>query len=120
FDEHGTQDPYQWTFDHPEHEHFVLYHGAEIVGYAHIQLWPEIVEATPPIIIVTEENLNRGFGTQFLVIIEEWLTVHDYKILHVETSGKPMSFYKKHGYAEMPVEDLHLNKCDTTLGKELK
>jgi hypothetical protein len=41
FDKVPTADPYTWTFDHPDHIHFVLYQGSEIIGYAHLQLWPE-------------------------------------------------------------------------------
>ncbi|MDR1031870.1 MAG: GNAT family N-acetyltransferase [Holosporales bacterium] len=119
FDRRKVQDPYHWTFDHPEHEHFVLYCGVEIVGYAHIQLRPEIMDAILRIIVVTEENRNQGFGIQFLTIIEEWLKVHNYKILHVETSGRPMSFYKKRGYTKMLVDDPYLDPSDTPLGKKL-
>jgi GrpB-like predicted nucleotidyltransferase (UPF0157 family)/GNAT superfamily N-acetyltransferase len=117
FDKRGTQDPYHWTFDHPEHEHFVLYRGVEVVGYAHIQL--RATEAILRVIVVTEENRNKGLGSQFLTIIEEWLTVHDYKILHVESSIRAINFYKKHGYVKMLAKDDPYSE-DIPLGKVLK
>ena len=39
FDKMPMDDPYIWTFDHPDHIHFILYQGTSIIGYAHIQLW---------------------------------------------------------------------------------
>lgn len=41
FDKVPIQDPYEWTFIHPDHVHFVLCKGVEVIGYAHIQLWPK-------------------------------------------------------------------------------
>lgn len=40
FDPLAISDPYTWTFDHKEHVHFILECTNEMVGYAHIQLWP--------------------------------------------------------------------------------
>jgi GNAT superfamily N-acetyltransferase len=77
------------------------------------------MDAILRIIVVTEENRNQSFGVQFLTIIEEWLKVHNYKILYIETSGRPMSFYKKRGYAEMLVDDPYLDPSDIPLGKKL-
>jgi GrpB-like predicted nucleotidyltransferase (UPF0157 family)/GNAT superfamily N-acetyltransferase len=118
FDKRGIQDPYYWTFDHPEHEHFILYRGVKIVGYAHIQLC--LAEAILRAIVITEEYRDKGLGSQFLAILEEWLIVHDYEVLHVETSPIAINFYKKHGYVEMTVDDPYLDPHDTQLSKVLK
>jgi GrpB-like predicted nucleotidyltransferase (UPF0157 family) len=38
FDRVPIDDPYIWTFKNPQHVHFILYKGTNIIGYAHIQL----------------------------------------------------------------------------------
>jgi GrpB-like predicted nucleotidyltransferase (UPF0157 family)/N-acetylglutamate synthase-like GNAT family acetyltransferase len=119
-DELKMKDPNHWTFDHPEHEHFVLYHGVDIAGYAHIQLRPKNMSAILHLIVIKGENRNRHFGAQFLAIIEEWLKVHDYRVLYAETLGKSAHFYKKHGYTMGPMDDLDPNQGETLLVKELK
>ncbi len=93
FDDQKIQDPYTWTFNHKDHEHFILYRGVEIIGYAHIQLWPESRTALR-IIVLIEKNRNFGYGSQFLSIIEKWMKVHEYKSLHVESSKEVLNFTK--------------------------
>jgi GrpB-like predicted nucleotidyltransferase (UPF0157 family)/GNAT superfamily N-acetyltransferase len=117
FDARGVQDPYHWTFDDPDHEHFALYNGVEIVGYAHIQLLPQIMEAILRVIVVMEGNCRQGFGSWFLKIIEEWLTVHSYRAVY--TFDGPEKFFKKHGYTEMPMEDPFGDLQNASYGKVL-
>jgi GrpB-like predicted nucleotidyltransferase (UPF0157 family)/N-acetylglutamate synthase-like GNAT family acetyltransferase len=119
FEERRMQDPYYWTFDHPEHDHFVLYRGSEIVGYAHIQLGPKSMTAILRIIVVTEENRHQSFGSQFLAIIEEWLMVHDYKTLYVDAPVEVFKFFKTRDYTEIPTLALHLDSGKVLLGKSL-
>ena len=100
FDNQKKQDPYFWTFNHKDHEHFVLYLGIKIIGYAHIQLLHESRSALG-IIAIAAESRNHDFGSQFLSIIEEWLKIHDCKTIHVLSDEKSLNFYKKHGYTEI-------------------
>lgn len=104
FDNQEIQDPYTWTFNHKDYEHFILYRGVEIIGYAHIQLLSKS-RAALRIIVLNEENRNLGYGSQFLSIIEEWLKVHEYESLHIESSEEALNFYKKHRYAKMQFND---------------
>lgn len=104
FDKVPIADPYTWTFNHSDHVHFVLYLGADIIGYAHVQLWPE-ARAAIRIIVVDEAKQNQGFGGAFLLLIEKWLKSQDYKSIHTESSPAALQFYKKHGYNDMPFND---------------
>ena len=65
-------DPYACTFDHKDHVHFVFYKNADIIGYAHLELCDKS-RAVLRIIVIDENNRNRGFGTQFLKLCERWL-----------------------------------------------
>ncbi|GHT94355.1 hypothetical protein FACS1894122_10890 [Alphaproteobacteria bacterium] len=115
------KDPYFGTFDEQNHEHFILYKGTEIIGYAHIQLWPES-RAALRIIVLLEESRRQNFGSHFLEIIEKWLKVHDYKSIHVESSEKAVNFYKKHKYVEMSFDDpdgYESDPQDIAIGKML-
>lgn len=104
FDPLSISDPYTWTFDHPEHVHLILYQGVEIVGYAHIQFWPEH-RAALRIIAIDENYRQHGLGSQFLQLCEQWLKKQGIKSLHDEARPNVVSFYRRNGYTEMPFED---------------
>jgi hypothetical protein len=61
-------------FDHRDHEHFLLYLGAKIVGYAHIELYRVPGIAALRAMEISEEN----FQSPFLAVVEKWLKVHSY------------------------------------------
>ena len=100
FDLHSIEDPYTWTFNHSEHKHFVLYDDAEIIGYAHLQLWVD-QRAAMRIIAIDEYKRNNNFGGKLLRFCEEWLKNHEYKSIHVQSNPAALNFYKKNGYLEM-------------------
>jgi GrpB-like predicted nucleotidyltransferase (UPF0157 family)/GNAT superfamily N-acetyltransferase len=104
FDKVPMEDPYTWTFHHPDHVHFVLYQGVEVIGYAHIQLWPDQRSALR-IIVVEPVHRKNGLGGQFLTMLEKWLRQQGRKSLHTESSPTAYPFYTKYGYTEMPFED---------------
>lgn len=104
FDPLSISDPYTWTFDHPEHTHLVLYQGVEIIGYAHIQFWPEH-RAAFRIIVIDEKYRKRGWGSQFLQLCEQWLKSQRIQTLHTEARPNVVSFYRRNGYVEMPFRD---------------
>ncbi len=101
FDRVPVLDPYTWTFDHKDHIHFILYQGIDIVGYVHLQLWPEQRSAMR-IIVIDESYRNKGLGTHFLKQCERWLKHQGFKILQIESSKEAYSFYCKNGYAQVP------------------
>jgi GNAT superfamily N-acetyltransferase len=68
----SMRDPYVWTFDTPGHGHFALYDGKRMVGYAHIQYWPNH-RAALRIIVVHEKERGRGVGAYLLKCCEEAL-----------------------------------------------
>lgn len=104
FDRVPIADPYTWTFEHKDHVHFVFYQGTTIIGYAHIQLWPE-QRAALRIIVIDELQRNQGFGGRFLTLCERWLKEKEYKILLTQSSPEAHTFYRKQGYSEMPFND---------------
>lgn len=121
FDKVPIADPYKWTFDHPDHAHFILYRGVEIIGYAHIQLWPES-RAAIRIIVLEEIERNQGFGRQFLEWIEAWLKSKGYQSIHAESSPNAVKFYEHLGYTAMPFDDpdgYEGDPSDTPMGKLL-
>lgn len=104
FDPLSIADPYTWTFDHPEHVHLVLYEGVEVIGYAHIQFWPEH-RAALRIIVIDERYRQHGLESQFLQLCEQWLKRQGIKSLHDEARPNVVSFYRRNGFTEMPFED---------------
>lgn len=103
FDNVSMDDPYTWTFDHKDHQHFVLYNDTDIIGYAHIQLWPEN-RAVMRIIVVDEDHRKSGFGKWFVEKIEEWLKEKGFSSLQAESSPAALNFYTALGYTPMPFD----------------
>lgn len=97
-------DPYTWTFEHHHHVHFILYEGVEMIGYAHIQLWPD-QRAALRIFVIDEPYRRHGFGSQFLKLCEQWLKKQGIRSLHDEARPDSVEFYRRNGYIEMPFED---------------
>ncbi len=121
FDLVPIADPYTWTFDHPEHVHLVLCQGTTIIGYTHLQLWPE-QRAAMRIIVIDEPFRNQSFGRQFLKLCEQWLKVQGYQSLHIESRPESLNFYQQTGYMLMPFDDPENHETDprdTAVGKML-
>ncbi len=121
FGKANINDSYHWTFNHPNHVHFILYQGVEMIGYAHIILWPE-ARAAFRIIVIDELKRNNNFGRKFLALCEKWLKKQSYKSIHAEASPAGFPFYKKNGYIEMRFNDPNGNECgppDIAVGKLL-
>jgi GrpB-like predicted nucleotidyltransferase (UPF0157 family)/GNAT superfamily N-acetyltransferase len=121
FDKIGISDPYTWTFEHDAHVHFVLSLGSEIIGYAHLQLWPNL-RAALRIIVIDEPKRNHQYGSQLLAICEQWIKSQGYQSLHIESSPEALNFYRMHGYIDMAFDDPDgYEGCarDTPVGKIL-
>ena len=121
FDKVPMPDPYTWTFHHAGHVHLVLYKVNKIVGYAHIQLWPDKRSALR-IIVIDELNRNSGIGSHFLKICERWLKEQGIKTLNIKSSPEAYPFYGKHAYSHMPFDDPDGYKGDArdiAIGKSL-
>lgn len=104
FGPHNIEDPYTWTFNHPQHVHFVLSQGAEIVGYTHIQLWPD-KRAAMRILVIDKAKRNNNLSAKLLALCEKWLKSQEYKSIHAESRTTSLAFYTKNGYTEMPFND---------------
>lgn len=104
FDKIPISDPYKWTFDHKDHIHLVLYQGTNIIGYAHIQLWPDL-RAALRIIVVDEGIRGQGLGGRFLIFCERWLKQQGFKVLQTQSSPAAYPFYLKYNFREMPFND---------------
>jgi GrpB-like predicted nucleotidyltransferase (UPF0157 family)/GNAT superfamily N-acetyltransferase len=121
FDNVPVADPYTWTFNKDGHVHFVLHKGTAIVGYAHIQLWPE-QRAAIRIIVVDETFRNHGLGSHFLALIERWLKGSSFKVLQTQSSPNAYTFYVKNHYVKMPFNDPDGHESDARdieMGKQL-
>ncbi|OJV16117.1 MAG: GNAT family N-acetyltransferase [Alphaproteobacteria bacterium 33-17] len=108
---YGIEDPYTWTFNHEKHAHLVLYQGTEIIGYAHIQFWPD-KRAAMRIIVIDENKRDQNSGSKFLAFIEKWLKNLGIKSIHAESRKSSLNFYLKNGYINMPFDDPEEHESD--------
>jgi GrpB-like predicted nucleotidyltransferase (UPF0157 family)/predicted GNAT family acetyltransferase len=121
FDRIGIQDPYGWTLDHKDHLHWLLYAGEKVVGYAHVQIWPEH-RAALRIIVIDEQLRRQGMGKYLMNCCEKLLKNQGIRLLQTEASPNSYPFYQRLGYVEMPFnnpdgEPTHPN--DRAMGKFL-
>lgn len=121
FDKVPVLDPYTLTFNHKDHVHFILYQGTHIIGYAHIQLW-DAERIALRIIVIEENHRNKGFGSDFLKLVERWLKLQNYRQLHVQSSKDAYQFYAHHHYSHMAFNDpdrYESDPRDIEIGKTL-
>ncbi len=115
-------DPYTWTFRHKDHVHFVFYNNGEIIGYAHLQLWPER-RAAMRIIVIDEHHRGLKLGGHFLKLCERWLSHQGVQRLLIQASPDAYPFYQHLGYTAMPFNDpegYETDPRDVEIGKVLK
>jgi len=122
FDRIPIKDPYLWTFDHKDHLHFVLYEEKDIVGYAHVQLWPDH-RAAVRIVVIEEKARGRGLGRCLMAFCEKMLKDQGVQLLQAESRSDSIAFYETLGFVEMPFNDpagVPTDPRDIAVGKRLK
>jgi ribosomal protein S18 acetylase RimI-like enzyme len=121
FNLRSIQDPYLWTFDAPGHGHFALYQGNTMIGYAHIQYWPNH-RAALRIIVIDEKRRGQGLGAHLLTALEKELKEQGIQLLQTEAAPDVVDFYRRLGYQDMPFNDPDhhpSDESDTPMGKSL-
>ena len=101
FDRLGLQDPYAWTLGLENHLHWLLYDKGRVIGYAHVQSWPDH-RAALRIIVIDDEMRGLGMGKFLMDYCEKTLKEQGVTLLQTEASPNAYIFYKKLGYIEMP------------------
>lgn len=101
FDRLNMQDPYAWTLDQKDHLHWLLYDGGEVIGYAHVQMWPDH-RAALRIIVIDEQKRGNGMGKYLMDHCEQELKQRGVTLFQTEASPNAYLFYKKLGYIDMP------------------
>jgi len=76
----GIQDPETGTFDHPDHIHMIMYQGANIAGYAHLERLPGNNVALK-LMIIDEPYLTQNFESIFQDFCAKWLKRKGWRML---------------------------------------
>jgi len=101
FDQRGVQDPYAWALEKKDHLHWLLYENGKVIGYAHVQIWPNH-RAALRIIVINEQVRGQGMGKHLMDFCEQALKQQGITLLQTEASPNAHLFYKRLGYIEMP------------------
>ena len=121
FDRLGFQDPYTWALGPKDHLHWLLYKNEKVIGYAHVQIWPNH-RAALRIIVIDERVRGQGMGKYLMDACEQALKKQGITVLQTEASSSAYSFYKKLGYIEMPFNNPDgepTHQDDRAMGKYL-
>ncbi len=86
------------------HKHFVLYKGAKIIGVACIEFLSLSEVALRPFAI-DKAYQNKGFGSEFLSMIEQWVKWSGRNVIRLNAEPKAVSFYQRLGYEFMEFRD---------------
>jgi GNAT superfamily N-acetyltransferase len=121
FDRLGFQDPYRWTLDQKDHLHWLLYEEGKVIGYAHVQIWPEH-RAALRIIVIDEQRRSQGRGKYLMEGCERALKEQGITFLQTEASPQAYLFYQRLGYIDMPFNNPSgepTHPSDRAMGKYL-
>lgn len=111
-------DPYIKLLDDSAHVHLVVLKKTTIIGYAHIQLYPNN-NAVLRFMFINEDHRKQHVGRDLLTFIEQWLISRDFKILYSDISPDCLQFFKKYGFKDMIFTNPDYNKEDRLIGKLL-
>lgn len=111
-------DSYIKLLDDPAHVHLVVLKKVAIIGYAHIQLYPDKT-AVLRFIFINDDHRKQHFGSDLLIFIEKWLISLDFKILYSEICPDSSKFLNKYGFNDMIPAKPDCNKNDLLIGKLL-
>ncbi len=93
FDRLKIQDPYCWALDEKDQLHWLLYDRDEVIGYAHMQIWPGH-RAALRIIVIDEQARGHGIGKYLMDYCERALKEQGVMLLQTEAFLDAYLFYK--------------------------
>jgi GrpB-like predicted nucleotidyltransferase (UPF0157 family)/ribosomal protein S18 acetylase RimI-like enzyme len=106
------------TMNNPDHFHFILYRGQEIVTVAHLEFLKNREVALRS--IATDEGYkNNGFACHMMQLIEKWLRHQGKEVIKMHAYLGAEGFYRKLGYSDMNFDDISISKDIIDLGKVL-
>lgn len=73
----GIGDPIRENLEDGNHEHFLLYRGTEIIGYADIRIFSKKAA-----MLCVFEIHSKNESLWFIALIKKWAKVHGYKFLN--------------------------------------
>jgi len=97
--------PFVFTSNSENHKHFILYHGTNIVGYAHIHLYQTKV-ATLCFFAIEKDYKGNGFGTSFIKLLEKWIKLEGYKSIYIKNSLVKLEFFQHFNFIKFDSRDL--------------
>lgn len=90
-----------WTRTHPDHKHFALYKGVEIIGYAHVQQFCR-TKATLLLIVIDKEYQRKGYGRILINLIKKWLKFEGHSHVCVQEMQRAQKFFTGVGFVLAP------------------
>lgn len=115
---HIKYDPNHPTLTDPNHYHFVMMKGIDVIAVAQIEMFDE--EAAILRILATDAPFQRhGYGTYFLNLMERWALQHGKIKILMHAARRAEQFYRRHGYTEMEFNDEGVSDDHIDLGKLL-
>jgi len=115
---HIKYDPNHPTLTDPNHYHFILMKGINVIAVAQLQMLNE--ESAALRILATDiPYQGQGYGTYFLNLLERWVARHGKTKILMHAARRAELFYRKHGYVEMEFNDKGISNDHIDLGKIL-
>lgn len=106
------------TITAPDHYHFVLYKGINIVSIAHVEFL-NASEAAIRSLATDEPYKMLGHAKHLMQLIEKWIKSQGRKVIKLHANPMAENFYRKLGYDNVEFDDVSISKDTIDLGKIL-
>ncbi len=119
FDASGLKyDPHHSFLTDPNHHHFILYHGVQIVTALHVEFLNSNTAALR--ILATDKAFqNKGYASYSMGLIEKWIKTQGIQTIKLHAKPRERPFYEKLGYTDIEFDDVCIVKDYIDLGKTL-
>ncbi|MBA4249583.1 MAG: GNAT family N-acetyltransferase [Candidatus Puniceispirillum sp.] len=119
FDASGLKyDPHHSSLTDPNHHHFILYHGVQIVTALHVEFLNSTTAALR--ILATDKAFqNKGYASFSMRLMEKWIKSQEIKTIKLHAEPRERPFYEKLGYCDVDFDDVCIVKDYINLGKTL-
>lgn len=114
-----TYDKNHPTLTDPNHFHFILYKGIEVVSIAHVEFLDQETAALRSL-ATDSAHKKKGYASHLLKTVEKWTHLQGRSTLKTHTHLSAEKFYRDHGYQDMEFDDTPLTPEIVDLGKKLR
>ncbi len=111
-------DPNHSTMTDPNHFHFILMLGINVIGIAQVEML-DTKTAVLRMLAIDQPYQRQGYGEYLLKQMERWILLSGRTTILMHAANRAEDFYRLRGYTDMEFNDVGINADHVDLGKIL-